>query len=548
MGQLYGESAKEKIPAWLRRIAMKNRHAFALFSILLFGKSAIAADRSVITSVILYPGAATIERTMQVAARATRTEVAGLPANFDPQSVRVEADAGIQVGEVSVHDTGRAQAIGGRETEIEAKIQALTDQKSVLDIDAKSAELVRDYLTRLSGMAGEGGNKAPPSTIDPQSLSAVVEVIGRSGRDAFGRLQRVEVQKRGIDKQIQVLQRDLAKIRSGANDARSIVINFGASGAGELRVSYQVRGAGWRPAYRAALDSASSRVEFDRQAVVTQTTGEDWSGVKMKLSTSQPRLSPQGPEPIPWTVAIRPSRAPASAPASAGARLEARPMGEATDTLAASVVTELQTTFATEFDVPGRIDVPSDGRQVTLNLAKQVIPVKQRIRVVPRIDTTAFVTVETERPEGVWPAGSIQLYRDGDFVGTTQWNPHSSDKFRFSFGRDDRTRVTVDRVRDRSGESGFLGNRAEREVAYLFAISSSHKSVVDLLILDAAPVSTADAVEVQTTFEPKPSAANWENKRGIHGWEQSLQPGATFKVNVGYAITYPKDAAVTGLP
>jgi uncharacterized protein (TIGR02231 family) len=279
---------------------MKNRHAFALFSLLLFGESALAADSSVITSVILYPGAATIERTVKAAARATRIELAGLPANFDPQTVRVEADARIQVGEVSVHDTGRTQAIGGREAEIEAKILALNDQKSVLDIDAKSAELVRDYLVRLSGTAGEGGNKAPPSTIDPQSLSGVIEVIGRSGRDAFGRLQRVEVQKREIDKQIQVLQRDLAKIRSGAKDARSIVINLLASGAGELRVSYQMRGAGWRPAYRAGLYSASSRVEIERQAVVTQTTGEDWSGVKVRLATSQPRLSPQGPEPTPW--------------------------------------------------------------------------------------------------------------------------------------------------------------------------------------------------------------------------------------------------------
>ena len=142
---------------------MKNRHAFALCSILLFGKSALAADSSVITSVILYPGAATIERTVKVAPRTNRIELAGLPANFDPQTVRVETDARIHVGEVSILDTGRAQAIGAREAEIEARIQALNDQKSVIDIEAKSAELVRDYLARLSSTPGEGGN-------GPQSL------------------------------------------------------------------------------------------------------------------------------------------------------------------------------------------------------------------------------------------------------------------------------------------------------------------------------------------------------------------------------------------
>jgi uncharacterized protein (TIGR02231 family) len=528
---------------------MKNSRAYVLVLILFCGQTAIAADTSTITSVILYPGAATIERTVKVAPRTNRIELAGLPANFDPQTVRVETDARIQVGEVSILDTGRAQAIGAREAEIEARIQALNDQKSVIDIEAKSAELVRDYLARLSATPSEGGNKIQPVAADPQALAGVIDVIARSGRDAFGRLQRVEVQKRELDKQIQTLQRDLAKIRSGAKDARSIVVNLNATGGGDLRVSYQVRGAGWRPAYRADLDSASSRVAIERQAVVTQTTGEDWSGVRVRLATSQPRLSPQGPEPTLWTIAIRPPRPQASAPAAlARERTEGRALSATMDTVSGFDITEIQSTFATEFEVPGKFDVPADGRQVTLNLSKQVIPVKQRIRIVPRAENAAFVTAEAERPEGVWLAGPIQLFRDGNFVGTTQWNSQTPDKFRFSFGRDDRTRVTVNRVSDRSGDSGFLGNRAEREVGYLYTISSSHKSNVELLVLDAAPTSTADAIEVRTTFEPRPTANNWENRQGVHAWEQTLQPGATFKVNVGYAITYPKDAAVTGLP
>ena len=524
----------------------KYRYIFALITILICGDHAFAADTSVITSVILYPGNATIERTARVAARASRVELTGLPANFDPQSVRVEADARIHVGEVSVHDTGRAQAVGGREADVEAKIQALTDQKSVLDIDAKSAELVRDYLGRLGGTPVDGGNKPQSSTVDPQSLSAVIETISRSGRDAFSRMQRVDAQKRDLDKQIQALQSDLKRIRSGAKDARTIVVNLVADGAGDIRVSYQVRGAGWRPTYRAALDSASSRIELERQAVVSQTTGEDWTGTKIKLSTSQPRLSPQGPEPNPWTLSVRPPRAPATAPSAArGSGLSLQSLSEG---MSGSTVSELQGTFATEFEVPGKFNVPSDGRQVTVSLSKQVVPVKQRIRVVPRMDTSAFVIAEADRPEGIWLAGNIQLYLDGNFVGTTQWNSQASDKFRFSVGRDDRTRVIVNRVRDRSGDSGFLGNRTEREVGYTFTLTSMHKSPVEILILESSPVSTADSIEVKSTFEPKPTAENWENKQGINAWERSLQPGTTLKVNVGYTISYPKEISVIGLP
>src|SRR5258707_10425094 len=62
--------------------------------------------------------------------------------------------------------------------------------------------------------------------------------------------------------------------------------------------------AGWRPAYRAGLDSAGSKVLLERQGAISQTTGEDWTNVKLKLSTGQPRLSPQGPEPRPWKLSL----------------------------------------------------------------------------------------------------------------------------------------------------------------------------------------------------------------------------------------------------
>lgn len=517
----------------------KKRYIFALVTFLFCHHYAFAADTSVITSVVLYRGNATIERTVKVAAGTHRLELTGLPANFDPQSIRLEPDSRIHVGEVSVHDVGRVEALGGREAEIEAKLQALTNQKAVLDIDAKSAELVRDYLGRLGGTPVDSGNKFQFAAVDPQSLAAVIEIISRSGRDAFGRLHRVEAQKRELDKQIQALERDLKRIRSGAKDVRSIMINLVAERAGDIRVSYQVRGPGWRPTYRASLDSENSRLELVRQAVISQTTGEDWKGVKLKLSTSQPRLSPQGPEPNPWTVSVRPPARPRDAERADALSSRAAPM---------SAVAESQSTFATEFEVPGTVDVPSDGRQLTVSLSEEVMAVKQRVRVVPRVDTTAFVTAEAKRPEGIWLAGNIQLYRDGHFVGSTQWNPQASEQFKFSFGRDDRTRVTADRVKDRSGDSGFLGNRAEREVGYTYTLTNLHKSPVEILILDSSPVSTADSIDVTTTFDPKPTAENWENKRGVNAWERSLEPGSNLKVNVGYTISYPKELSIIGLP
>src|SRR5438552_9168628 len=99
---------------------MKNRSRFAVSALFLFTMSALA-EESRISRVTLYAGSATVERAVAVSPEASRVELTGLPANFDMRTLRVEAGPGIHIGEVSVRDIGRANALGGREAELEAR-------------------------------------------------------------------------------------------------------------------------------------------------------------------------------------------------------------------------------------------------------------------------------------------------------------------------------------------------------------------------------------------------------------------------------------------
>ena len=507
--------------------------------------AAMAQDTSRITTVTLYPGSATVERTARVVPGMTRLEISGLPANFDPQTVRVESTPGVRLGEVSTQDQSRTAASSARESAIEDKIQALKDRQAVLEVDARSAQMAADYISRLG--APSSGTEKPAPALNGKSVAEVIEAVRRGGSDAFGRIQKVQVQKRELDKEIRALERDLARLKSGAKDVRTIAVGVSAERPGEVRVSYQVNGAGWRPAYRAGLDSAGSKVLLDRQGAISQTTGEDWTNVRLKLSTGQPRLSPQGTEPRPWKLslyspsigAVSELRA-AAAPAALLRQRADEPKPEAP--------LEVQTAFATEFEVPGAVSLPSDGRKLTVSLAKLSLPVKMRLRVVPRLDAQAVVTAEAERPEGVWLAGDIQLYRDGNYAGATSWNPQTSPAWVLPFGRDSLVRVKVDRAKDRNGSGGIIGRRNEREVSDLYTLTSHHKAPVELLVLESSPVSTNDQIKVEAKFDPKPTEENWEERQGVVAWARSIAPNQTLKFSVGYAISYPRDGAVVGLP
>jgi uncharacterized protein (TIGR02231 family) len=510
--------------------------------------TAMAQEASRITAVTLYPGSATVERTARVTPGMTRLEISGLPANFDPQTVRVESDAGVRIGEVSTQDQSRTAASNARESAIEDKIQALKDRQAVLEVDARSAQMAAEFISRLGAPAS--GTEKPAPIPNARSLAETIEAVRRGGSDAFGRIQRVQVQKRELDKQIRALERDLARLKSGAKDVRTIAVGVSAERPGEVRVSYQVNGAGWRPAYRAGLDSAGSKVLLERQGAISQTTGEDWTNVKLRLSTGQPRLSPQGADPRSWKLSLYSPSVGAVSELSYN-RATAAPAAlrsAKVDELKQEAPLEVQTTFSTEFEVPGAVSLPSDGRKLTVSLAKLSLPAKMRLRVVPRLDAAAVVTAEAERPEGVWLAGEIQLYRDGNYVGATSWNPQASAALLLPFGRDSLVRVKVDRAKDRNGSGGLIGQRNEREVSDLYTLTSHHKAPVDLLVLESSPVSTSDQIKVEAKFDPKPTSENWEERQGVVAWARSIAPNQTLKFSVTYAIGYPKDAAVAGLP
>ncbi|MEH6435265.1 DUF4139 domain-containing protein [Massilia sp. DD77] len=533
---------------------MTNRHWTVLLALAASSSSALAVEAP-IRSVTLYPGSATVERVVEVAPGATQVEITGLLANFSTDTLRLQADAGIQVGQVVTRDLGRADSPSSRAAELESKVQALQDQIALIDADSKSAQLVQGYLERLGGGEAGAGRAAAG---DPKALLGTLDAIRRGGADALERMHNNEVKKRALARQLEVFRRDLAKLQANTRDSRVMTIAVAARQAGKLVLSYQVSRAGWKPAYRASLDSQASSIELERLATISQKTGEDWSRVKLRLSTGQPSLSAQAPDPSPWLLSYRPpqvvtdmSYAPAPPPAPAPMAVAvsgSRIASSAADNYVAPVL-ETQGNFSTEFEVPARVDLAADGREISVGLGAQSLPVKQRVRIAPRSsDEIAVLTAEAARPEGVWLPGQVQLRRDGSYVGALHWDPQASERLSLAFGRDPLMRVAIEHRDEMSGQTGFFKRDNEKRIADTYVVTSSHRQPVDILLLEPTPVSQSDKVHVKIALDPEPNIKDWQQRRGLVGWERSLKPNETARFKVDYTIGYPKEGSVQGLP
>lgn len=502
-----------------------------------------------IVGVVLYPGSALIERVATIRAGEGKLEIPGIPANFDVQTLRVEAETGIDVGEITLRESARSGPLNAEEERLENEVRHLSERIAALDVDRKAAELELKYLDGLP---------SPGETSHPANLAPVLASLRQGSSQAQQRILAADAQKVQLERDLQARQSDLERVRPAVGEVRNLQVHLNAKRDGKLHIYYQLAEAGWRPAYRAALNAETAVVEMERTAQIAQRSGEDWSRVNLRLSTGQPRQKVSGPEPQTWDVSLRPeyraealsryapaAMAAAPAPMRMAKAAVAKPEPEAEPLFQAA---EVQSEYTTEYVISAPLSVPSDGRKINVTLSKTQLPVKLQVQLSPRQEKAAYLMARGDLPEGVWPAGEMQLYRNGAYVGTKPWDAGQRKGLVLPFGRDELVKVTSSSVVAKNASSGFIGQRAERHVGDVYTVSNLHKRPVDLLVLEASPVSRDETIEVVATYNPPVSQENWDERQGVVAWEQALGAGASQKFSVDYRITWPKERSVIGLP
>lgn len=519
--------------------------------------SAHAQDTSRIARVTVYPGRATVERVAKVPAGARSLTLACLPASLDVQSLQINADPAVRVGEFNVLTEDRDVAAGCA-SPLDGRIRELEDQIAGVKAEASALQLVDGYL-RSVAQTGNGQEAAAPATSAPRvatptpaQITATADVLRKSGQDSFARAHQLQRKQEALELALKPLVAERDRVASQRARVVSVTLNLAAEREAELRLSYQVRGPGWQPTYRATLDATKSTVLIERQALVAQNSGEDWSNVQLTLSTGQPGRATQGRLPREWTLDVAPPPRPvaAAAPVMAMAAAPspvARSRNAVEEAMPTFDVSTLDKGFATEFAVPQRITVPSSGQRVTLALGNHTAPATLITRTAPAVEEAAYLVAHMAQPLGVWPAGPAGLYRDGAFVGngridfSTPSAGAPAGSTSLSFGRDELVTVRAEPVQDLTGSTGFTGSRTERKTRRAYSVENRHKTGITLQVLHAAPVSRNEKIEVESRYQPQPTDTAWNRTPGTVAWQQPLAAGATAQFSAEHTIRYPKD-------
>ncbi len=507
------------------------------------------AQGSKISQVLVYPGGATVERVAKVAAGSQTLKLSCLTTRFDLDSLQLQGDAGTQIGDVSVQTMARESAPECASSPLDARIRELEDKQAAIKAEIDAQDLVLGFLKNIGG-----GNGAASQA----NIGSTAESLRRSGLDAMQRQHQLLRKKQLIEQDLSPLLAERERLIKANPQVRQLQIRLAAPQAGELRLSYRLTQAGWTPVYRAHLDTNKAQLRLERQAQVAQNSGEDWVGVKLRLSTVQPRQNTGITPPRPWTLDILPPIQPqqemqmlqaprAMAAAAAPPPFIPPPEFNVAAPEARFDVSVFQGTFSAEFAVPGLASIASDGQRVGYSLGSELIEAQVWRRVQPQQEAQAYLLAELARPAGSWPSGSLQLFRDGDFVGNSHLNMGSEERLELFFGRDDMLRVKAEPEQRGGANAGFIGVRAEQKISRAFVIENLHKTPVQLQVLEAAPVAHHEDIRVQTSFKPEPSDASWKKQPGVVAWTLPLEAGKTLRITADYLISFPKDARISGL-
>ncbi len=506
-------------------------------------------NASRIDAVLVYPGGATVERSVPVKAGQQQLRLTCLSARFDADSLQLAAAPGVSIGEITVQTLDRAAAPECANSPLDARIRELEDQRAGVAAESAAQDIALGYLKNFGG--ADGGKSSTPNAQIPGTL----DTLRRSGLEALQKQIPLARRKEELDRQLAPLLAERDRIQAANPQVRSVLVRLAAKGDAELRLSYRLAQAGWEPVYRAYLDTNSGQVKLERHAQVAQNSGEDWTGVKLRLSTAQPRQATGMPPPYAWNLDLLPpltaerQRAvPAMAMAAAPAAMEMRMAKGAGDDAAPNFdVSVFQGEFATEFEVPGKVDVAATGQRIALALGQTQLDSRVMARTNPHNEAAAYLVAEANRPAGVWPAGAMQLFRDGAFVGQSRLIVANQDKLDLFFGRDEMIRVTAEAEARNAGNTGFIGTRIEQKIGHVYKIENLHQRRFAVQVLETSPVPRHEDIKVSSTFDPKPTIEAWRKQPGVIAWEFSLEPGASQKISAEYLISYPKDARISGM-
>ena len=495
-----------------------------------------------------------------------------LPRSANLSTVRVQGK-----GDFALIDI-RAEAIQTTDT-ADTRLKELEDKKEELskkleELNTSDARInnrkaaLEKILTRLTTTTATA---TAPAEMDTTKWSSYLqfhsEALEKCDKEIFANAQTTL----GVQKEINRIDREIENMdvrRVKYRNVAKVKIDVKKSGPIQLDLSYIVTGPSWRPSYDVRANTVQGNLELTYNAEVRQSTGEDWKGVALKLSTAQPGIGGREPHLSPWfinkqqPIVAFDSMAPMSmAKSSSRGRqdqmvntYELREAAEANAPAEMSVAGAKVVTGATAetFVIDRKADVLSDNKVAKVNITKQNFPTVYRYSSVPKLSPHVYLKAKAKnKSDFTLLPGQTSIFLDGAFVANASIDlVPAGQEFWTYLGVDPSVKVERKELGRREETSGIFGKKTVRTVYdNVFKIKNSKSTAIELVVWDQIPIS--DHEDIKVILEEPKYEKDSENLKMSDGksleWRFNLKPDEKKDVPFRFAIERPEGTLIQGL-
>ncbi len=456
-------------------------------------------------------------------------------------SVEVVAPEGIEI--LSVSNRNNYLEKGDEPAEIillEDSLQNINDALNGIRLDQESITWQKDLLRANKSLGGANNG------VKADELEDVLDIFQRKLHQY--KEQSIDLERRAkvLNSQKRLIEKQLGDYRAGVKSLNTqiaaLVKVIKANPEALFKLQYLVSGVSWKPYYDIRVKDVNSPLQFVLKANIKQTTGEEWSDVKLSLTTNNPNKTGVKPEMKPIFIkfnepVVRRSKSYSSYGDGEGAGMVAEPMYATEEgSYTNRNVSAQQNLLNLSFDVKGNVSVPSDGKVHQVELNQFSLPAVFGYACVPKLSTDIFVTAKSESNDLLNQLnGEANIYLNGTFAGKTFINRESSDSLMLTLGKDRRIITKREKVKDMSSKSLFGSNKKESQTIEI-SISNSSNERITLKVEDQIPVSKNGEISVKLTQD---GDADYAPESGQLKWVKTLEPKQVIKLRFSFEITYP---------
>ncbi|KAF8375430.1 hypothetical protein PRIPAC_81859, partial [Pristionchus pacificus] len=539
-------------------------------------------EKETLKKVTVFEDRAELKRefTVELAAGQNEVIIERVSGSVQDDSVRVTGRGAAVIEEVLVADRRVTEGAGDsqRAKELRAEKEELESKKHQIDDEKASLAKRIEALDKMIGQVGSGiaAPKEAKFTADQETLESVItffDFYDKQVTELREKLFTTEKSSQKIQEEINVKQHELNQIEHGDFiKVISILLDSEKGGKVELELTYQVWGANWNPFYDVRVDTKEGKtgLQLSYYGNVNQSTGEDWEGAQLTLSTARPCLGGNIPDLNTLDVSFYRPPPPCPPPIAYGGGMESNNymrrgapqmmmacVAESAPMMMDRVAVVNTQTLATEFEITRPCSIPSDGAYHKVTIGIVSLEPQLVHESVPTKNASAFLTASTINSSPLpLLSGQASVYLDGAFVAKTQIKPVSpGERFTASLGVDPAVKIEYKPAHKHHEQTGLINKWSSTVTEQKIIVKNTRGDAVLLTIREQIPRSTDEKIKVKVispeAIEKVTEEAHGENhtpKAGVRllpsnnlEWTVKMAKGENQTLIVKYAIEHPSN-------